>query len=209
MARLATATDFFGGRLYDEYRRYPFFAQRADWILQKWPGVVGQKVAVVGCGPGAFLVEELVNRGVNCFGLDAYTKNANHGFVTLAPAPAIAARCVLDADVTNNSDFNRFRSLAGLSGQQRFYLAVSEDVLPCLTTQEANLAVSGMQNRSDRNLHILTINKSTTGTDPERDTTLGLNWLSLGAWKALITAAGGGTHVLLDAETWHSETAGE
>lgn len=204
MSRLATATDFFGGPLYSEYKRYPFFAQRADWILAQWPGIVGQKAVVVGCGPGAYLVEELVNRGVNCFGLDAYQKNVAHGFVTLAPAPAIAGRCILDADANNNSDVSRItsRDYADMRGQQKFYLSISEDMLPCLTSQEASAAVNIMQARSDRVLHILTTNRDPNQPDPERNTSIGLNWLTQAAWRTLINAAGGSTHICLDAETW-------
>ena len=204
MSRYATATDFFGGRLYAEYKRFPFHTARADWIVQRYPQAVGAKVAIVGCGPGAYLVEELVNRGVNAFGLDAYAKNANHGFVTIAPAPAIASRCILDADITNNSDITRFRQIAGLSGNQRFFLAVSEDTLPCLTQQEAGVAVAGMQSRATNNLHILTCNRNPDSPDPERDTTLGLQWLTKAAWRTLINAAGGTTHVCLDVETWET-----
>jgi hypothetical protein len=202
MSRYATATDFFNGPLYTEYVKFTFFAQRADWILARWPQAAGAKVAVIGCGPGAYLVEELVARGVNAYGIDGYRKNVNHGIVTVQPTPAIAARCVLDADFTNNSDVGRFRSLAGLSGNQRFYLAVSEDVLPCLTTQEINVAVANMQSRSDRNLHIITCNRSGTETDPGRTTSLGLQWLTQAAWRSAINAAGGSTHIGLDAETW-------
>jgi hypothetical protein len=202
MSRFATATDFFNGPLYTEYSHYPFFAQRADFILNRWTQVAGQKVGVVGCGPGAYLVEELVARGVNAFGIDGYRKNVNHGIVTVEPIPAIAARCVLDADFTNNSDVARFRSLAGLSGNQRFYLAVSEDVLPCLTMQEVSVVVGNMQSRSDRNLHIITCNRSGTETDPGRVTSLGLQWLTQAAWRSAINAAGGATHICLDAETW-------
>jgi hypothetical protein len=122
--------------------------------------------------------------------------------VTIAPAPAIASRCILDVDASNNSDFARFRQLAGMTGNQRFYLAVSEDVLACLTVQEIGLVVAGMQNRSTRNLHILTCNRSADSPDPERDTTMGLNWFTQSAWRTLINQAGGETHVCLDVETW-------
>lgn len=202
MSRYATATDFFGGAMYDQYTHSPIFAERADLVLSRWPGVVGQKAVVVGCGPGAYLVEELVNRGVNCFGLDGFQKNSAHGFVTVAPAPSIAARCILNCDATNNSDVSRItgRDYADLRGQAKFYLTISEDVLSCLTLQEASVAVGIMQARSDRVLHILTCNNSATGPDPERDTTMGLNWLTEAAWRSLINAAGGSTHVC-----WNSE----
>jgi len=202
MARYATASDFFGGAMYTEYKRFQFHIDRAVWILQKWPQIVGQKVAIIGCGPGAYLVEELVNRGVDAYGLDGFTKNAGHGFVTISPAPAIASRCLLDVDVTNNSDVSRFRQLTGTTGNRKFYLAVSEDVLSCLTLQEAGFAVAAMQARSDRNLHILTCNRSPDGPDPERDTTMGLNWFTQAAWRTLINQAGGSTHICLDVETW-------
>lgn len=200
MARLATATDFFGGRMYDSYQKFPIFAERADIIMQRYPGAVGQKVVVVGCGPGAYLVEELVARGVNCFGLDAFGKNIAHGFVTIQPTPAIAARCVLDADMGINSDVNRLRQMAGLTGQQRFYLCISEDVLPCLTDQEIAAGVSVVNNRADRVFHIITCNQDPDSPDPGRDLTLGLQWLTREQWRARINAAGGSAHVCWDSE---------
>ena len=202
MSRYATATDFFGGAMYGEYKRFPIFAERADVILARWPAIVGQKALVVGCGPGAYLVEELVNRGVNCYGIDGFKKNLGHGFVTIAPAPAIAGRCILDADTTNNSDVTRItsRDFLDLRGQAKTYLTISEDVLSCLTLQEVGTAVSIMQARSERVLHILTCNRNPDAPDPERDTTMGLNWLTEAAWRSLINAAGGSTHIC-----WNSE----
>lgn len=202
MSRYATATDFFGGAMYTEYKRFPIFAERADVILARWPAIVDQKALVVGCGPGAYLVEELVNRGVNCYGIDGFKKNLGHGFVTIAPIPAIASRCILDADTTNNSDVTRIasREFLDLRGQAKTYLTISEDVLSCLTLQEVSAAVNIMQSRSDRVFHILTVNRSETGPDPERDTTMGLNWLSESSWRTLINSAGGSSHIC-----WNSE----
>jgi hypothetical protein len=203
MSRYATATDYFGGAMYDAYGHFPIHTERADWIIAKWPGVVGQKVLIAGCGPGAYLVEELVNRGVNCFGIDGFQKNANHGFVTITPPPAIAARCILDADMSNNSDAARIKGnqYAKITGQQKFYLIVTEDVLSCLTTQEITVGVGIAQSNADRVLHILMCNRSADGPDPERDTTMGLNWWTEAAWRTLINSAGGSTHVCLNTET--------
>lgn len=201
--RWATATDFFGGRVYESYGPSPFFAEKADYILGRWPTAVGQKVLVVGCGPGAYLVEQLVNRGVNCYGIDAFAKDPNHGFVTIAPSPAIAARCILDADTTNNSDVSRIkgRDFADLRGNARFFLVITEDVLPCLTAQDAGVAVGIIQASTTNALHILTCNRNPDSPDPERDTSLGFNWLTQAAWRSLINAAGGSTHVCWNTET--------
>ena len=180
MARYATASDFFNGPLYTQYQKFPFFADRANWIVNRWPLVTNgtNKVAVLGCGPGGYLVEELVAHGVNCYGLDGYQKNANNGFVTIAPAPSIASRCILDADMSNNSDVSR------------------------LTTQEITVSVGLMNTKSSNVLHILTCNRDPNQPDPERNTSVGLNWLTHAAWRQLINAAGGTTHICLDAETW-------
>jgi hypothetical protein len=57
------------------------------------------------------------------------------------------------------------------------------------------------QSNADRVLHILMCNRSADGPDPERDTTMGLNWWTEAAWRSLINAAGGSTHVCLNTET--------
>lgn len=207
MTNYARAADYINGPLYTKYEKFPFFAQRADWIVNRWPQVVGtNKVAILGCGPGAYLVEELFNRGVNCYGLDAYEKDVNHGFTDFQLTPTIASRCILDADASNNSDVARFtgKNYLNLKGQEKVYLSVTDDMLGCLTTQQASTTVSILQSKSTNVLHIITCNTSPTGTDPHRYTGSGLLWLTQSAWRQLINAAGGTSHICLNTETWET-----
>lgn len=180
MGRLASSADFEGpSGLYWEpgteqgYRRYEFFARRADLILARHGA--GGKVLVVGCGWG-FLVDELLARGYDAWGLDGSAYAVAKAAEVL---PAASAGRVLLADAMNRSQVAAVRAAAGLSGNQRFKLVVTEDVLPVLTDAEVAIAVAECRRVASNVLHIV------TPLQPDTEQVAGLNWKTGAQWKTL------------------------
>ena len=175
--RLASASDFESGALYGPpgYRRYPFFAERADLILNLYGA--GGKVLVVGCGWG-FLVDELLTRGYDAWGLDG----SSYAIAKAAEVlPAASAQRVLLADTTNRQQVVAVRAAAGVVGNQRFKLIVTEDVLPVLSDAEVAVAVAECRRVATNVLHIVTPGDP---TDPSK--LAGLNWKSIETWASLV-----------------------
>lgn len=140
MARHASRHDFEGGdgstrrtltlrgeivdrptHLYDQYRRFDYFAQRADWIKDHYPEA--KTILVAGCGWG-FLVEEIGKRGIDAWGIDASGYAVAKAQEVLGPH---AARRVLRRDA---GDEHGLMSAAVQPGVSRFDLVVTEDLLP-------------------------------------------------------------------------------
>jgi 2-polyprenyl-3-methyl-5-hydroxy-6-metoxy-1,4-benzoquinol methylase len=187
VSRLASVYDFEPGEhrlrataarwnppMYDQYRRYPYFGQRADWIAEHYPRV--KRVLVAGCGWG-FLVEELVRRGIDAWGIDAadyaIQKAARH---VRGVAPRIRRGDVLNAGIDGTYD-----------------LIVTEDLLPCASDEsEAVRMAAHVRQHAGKVLHIV------TPGDPADPSKLpGVLWKSLEEWKSLV---GGDT--VLSAESW-------
>lgn len=198
MARLATEADFHGGRhrearraagpppLYDEYRRFPFFAERAAAVRARYPDA--RRVLVVGCGYG-YLVDELRRAGVpDPWGVDASPWAVERAAAVL---PGASARRVRLADATDAA------SLAAalpevLRRDGRFDVAVTEDVLPVLDPGEQRALLAAVRARAAAVLHVV------TPGDPADPAKLpGPEWRSIEAWRALLGAG----EPVLDAET--------
>lgn len=197
MSRLASQADFYAsydqdgnkipgtGNIYDEYRRYPFFAERATIVASLFPTSIG-KVVIFGCGFG-YLVDELVQRGYDAWGVEGADYARNKAAEVL---PFGSANRVVLANMTNQSALNQVRNAAGLSGNQRFAVGISEDVLPvCTDETEARVAlVAGhgiVSTTAGRMLHWITCSKPETQGD--LDTRLpGLLWRSRAQWAAII-----------------------
>jgi hypothetical protein len=204
MARLASQTDFHAdftadgtkipgtGILYDDYRRYDFFAERAAFVASRWPISIG-KVVVIGCAYG-YLVDELFKLGYDAWGVEASDFARNKAASVLAFAPANRIQL---ANATNRSALNSVRAAAGLSGNARFGLAISEDVLPvCTNETEAQLALGECRRITNNFLHIITCTK------PENPGDLdirfpGLLWRSRTQWRTIINAP---AEICIDAE---------
>src|ERR1044072_3702490 len=113
MSRLASQTDFFAsydaqgvkipgtGVMYDNYQRFPFFAERANIIASRFATNIG-KIVVFGCGFG-YLVDELVQRGYDAWGLDGADYARNKAAEVL---PFASANRVVLADMGNNQALN-------------------------------------------------------------------------------------------------------
>lgn len=159
------------------YREYPFFQQRIDKLIGR-AAPNNQKTIICGCGWG-YLVAKAVAAGY-----DAYGGDASSYAISKAQAlfPALASRFVV-ADLTTTAGVNAVRSAAGLVGQQRFALGVTEDLLTVLTDTEISNCLSAVRNRVNSNLlHIVTLlDPESPFQDPR------LNWKTAAQWLALLS----------------------
>ena len=166
--------------VYTEYRRFGFFSERAALLRERYPSA--RTVLVVGCGPG-YLVDELRRAGVDAWGIDPAPD---------ALAPRIADR-IVTGDAARRGDLER---LAPLDQGGRFDLAVTEDVLPCLSAQKRTALLRAVRRHADALLHIV------TPGDPGDPAKLpGVDWKRIagpGSWRAVL----GPGEPILNAENW-------
>lgn len=191
MGRLASAGDFEGGGLYTQYQRYPFFGWRAEWLIQRY-GTAG-KWLIAGCGWG-YLVDELVKLGVDAWGIEAAAYATTKA---LAEVPNVASRIVL-ADATNRSQIAAARTTAGLTGNQRFSVLVTEDLLPMLSDAEASTAISEARRVATNIVHIVTAlrpNEVAADSIATGQRSPVVTWKTMAQWKALA-----GVDTVLNAE---------
>lgn len=217
MSRLASEADFFAtydaqgnkvpgtGNIYDNYQRYPFFAERAAFIAARFPVSVG-KVVVFGCGFG-YLVDELVKLGYDAWGCDAASYAQGKATEVLQFA---SANRVIVANMGTPAALNNVRNAAGLTGQQRFAVGISEDVLPvCTDDNEARVGITSahgiVSTTAGRMFHWMTCTKPQEPNDLASRYP-GLLWKSRAEWRALIDTKVGSTYngfpsdVCIDAE---------
>lgn len=171
--RLASAEDFRDGALYSNYRRYPFFAERAAMIRRRVSP--SASVLIAGCGYG-YLVDELRKIGVRAWGCDLSPWAVGQASQVI---PATAT-FVLLGDVTDTNSLNTVRAAAGLPGNQDFALVVTEDVLPMLTDAEIAAALEAVRTVGSAVLHIVTPGDPTDTTRAS-----GVTWKPIAAWRAL------------------------
>lgn len=189
--RLATQQDFEGlssTSLYTSYRKYPFFAQRATWLLSlharlNSAGIFNKtvqttKVLIAGCAYG-YLVEELVARGFDAYGFDA-SPYANQKAAT--SVNATTRQRVMQRDMTIAADYTEIKRVANVRGQSKFDILVTEDVLPCLTDTEIQNAIPQARNAATVLVHIIT-----PGTLNDPSLVVGLNWKTMNEWYTFLT----------------------
>lgn len=187
MSRLATARDFGldgePGVLYTQYDpAYPFLIERAATIRGKFANKTN-RILIVGCGMGT-LVNELTNAGyTNVWGSDASQYIIDQG---KAAFPAISSR-LLVADALNNAgnalpSMTGVRRAAGLTGNNRFALCITDDLLTVMSNAEIVTALTVLRATASTLVHVLWP-KLTDGTvqDPS------LNWKTVPSeWQAVI-----------------------
>ncbi len=194
MARLASQSDFEGGDLYTNYRRYPFFAERAAVIHERFPT---GKILVVGCGWG-YLVDELLKLGRDVWGIDASSYAINKGKSLSGNTSAgktqegleVGMRAdtgarLLVADTTSRQSLAAIHKATDLTGNDKFAVAVTEDMLPCLTDAEVTSTISELRLVATSLLHCVT----PANTDDPEDMARrhpDLNWKKVEVWKALV-----------------------
>ena len=204
MARLATAIDFEGqasDSLYSSYQKFPYFSQRADWVLALHGRLVRAgrltttpqttKVIVAGAGYG-YLVEELIARGFDAIGFDAsaYAIQKMNGSVNLTTRGRVFNR-----DMLNAADYNALKTSANLKRNDKWHIGITEDVLPCMSDAEVLQAVPFARDGCSNLVHIITPG---VVTDPSRVSPL--NWKTMVEWRTFLTVNNNMPDWLLNAE---------
>lgn len=136
-----------------------------------------QKLAIWGCGWGW-----LVNLAVTA-GYDAHGYDASQYAITKAQAlyPALSARFHL-RNALLNADMTPARRDAGLTGNQRFALLVTEDLLECMSDAEITTTLPLLRGICSANLlHIVTPSNPGSYMDSR------VNWKTAAQWHALLT----------------------
>jgi hypothetical protein len=137
-----------------------------------------QKLAIWGCG-WAWLVSFAVTAGYDAYGFDASSYA-----VTKAKAmfPAISSR-IFQRDALIATDVTAAKNDAGIHGNTRFALLVTEELLDVMSDAEIAVTLPLLRGICSSNLaHIVT---STSDVDPPRDPRV--NWKDYAAWKALLS----------------------
>lgn len=181
---------------YDLYLDGPWFQARVDELTGRF-APAGQKVLVAGAGFG-YLVDRLVTAGYDAWGCDASAH---------VLANATSAR-IVSGDVLSAASLDDVRDAAGLKGQQKFDLCVTEDLLTCFSDAEITTAVANLRDITQANLlHLVTCARPDWFTDAVVwDDDLGqyvpgptaaeqdlagrdpaFNWKTLAEWEAILT----------------------
>lgn len=158
------------------YQRYAIFQTRVDELIGRF-APNNQKLAIWGC-PG-YLVDFAVTAGYDAYGFDIEPDAIAFG---QSECPNVANRLFV-RDATSSADTDASRGDAGLHGNQRFALLVTEDLLTCLTDAEIGIALPLLRGICTSNLlHILSItDDGGMNLDPR------INWKSKAEWLALLT----------------------
>ena|SRR5215471_9124042 len=160
------------------YRLYPFFQQRID-NLKGRIAPNGQKLAIWGCAFG-YLVQLAMTAGYDAYGFDASPYAVTRA--RQIQSAAIGAR-IFQRDATVAADVTQSRKDAGLSGNQRFALLLTEDMLTCLSDAEIQTALPLLRGSCSANLGhmVLPLERAGTGNDPR------VNWKTISAWKTILS----------------------
>lgn len=158
------------------YRQYPFFQDRIDNLKQRF-APNNQKTAIYGCGWG-YLVQLAVAAGYDAFGFDASAYAINKA---KALFPALATRFFV-RNATVSADVTASKNDAGLKGNARFSILMTEDMLTCLTDQEITTCLPLLRGVCGNNLlHLVTLLDTSTVQDVQ------CNWKTAAQWKAIIS----------------------
>lgn len=170
-SRLASRPDFEKGELYDNYRRYPFYATRAQTIQERCSG----KILIAGCGWG-YLVDECLALGLDAWGCDASSYAI---FKSQEVLSSSSASRVLFGNVLSASDLNSIKTSAGVS--EKFDWCITDDMLTVAEDDsEVNSILSMLRNHSINLLHIVTPQML------ETNQVSGLLWKTPEDWKSLV-----------------------
>lgn len=146
----------YNGYVDDNYRRYPFFADRGIEFNRRWNSIKTSTLLIAGAGWG-FLVQELmeVHGFTDVWGCDA----SDYAVNVAAPRelPQQYADRVLLGDITDDVSMKQVANAAGIKGgNPKFRAVLTEDVLPCLTDTEIPTALSVLRGRTQDLAHIIT-----------------------------------------------------
>ncbi len=185
MSKIATEAKM--AQWYTEYRAFPFFAERSAEVRGRFTNL-STKILVAGCGPG-YLLKELADLGyTDVWGCDAsaWAKTQAAGVLS----SNLASR-VITADITNRTQLASLRSTAGLTGNQKFPLIITEDVLPAMDNlTEVSTALTELRRIGTTLFHIITCSDRPAERDGD------FLWLTQAQWKATV-----GSDWMLNTET--------
>lgn len=176
MGRIASKEDFEEGGLYTEYIKFPFFEQRAEFILQNYSTT--KTILVAGCGWG-YLVEELVTRGFDTWGCDISDYAINKAIQVL---PKEISTRIIKADITNKK---QMKGICKITQVDRFDLCITEDILPIMKLYEIPLLLDALQSISKKAIHIVSCSNPTIPGDLDRRDP-SLIWKSRKEWESFL-----------------------
>jgi 2-polyprenyl-3-methyl-5-hydroxy-6-metoxy-1,4-benzoquinol methylase len=159
---------------YDNYRWNSYLNEDSSVLANKFVqkaltlsvDLSGKKVLVVGCAYG-FLVQYLISLGVDAYGMDISSYA-----VSQSPVPDK----LIVGDVRLDADWKRAKTLAGLTGNQKFDMVIDEDMICCLTDSEASSFCTYARKYGSILVHLIDLS-----------TTL-VNWYNfhtISEWKAI------------------------
>lgn len=170
---------------YSHPGRQKIYVKRLGVLNQLFGPAGGQTVCIVGCGFG-YLNLQMTLDGWVTWGVDAAQYSLDRG----AAEVALARVTLADIVTATPRDIRRD---AGLTGQARFDLCVSEDLLPCLRDDEVTAAVENMRELSGTVAHIVTCKDLAqpegtymSAADLHDDGQDPLNWKTASEWKQLV-----------------------
>ena len=191
MSRISTLADFgLGAGPFAEDRIYTQYTPTANYLVQRATTIRGRfatlttPILVAGCGVGT-LVKLLKDLGyTNVWGNDASTELINYGKTLY---PDIASR-LLVANCLNNSgnalpSMTGVRRAAGLTGNNRFTVLITDDVLTVMSNAEVTTALPILRATGSTLIHVLwpKIADNVPPQDPS------LNWKTVPTeWQATI-----------------------
>lgn len=158
------------------YRQYPDFQVKIDALKARF-APSNQKTAIWGCGFG-YLVSLAVAAGYDAFGFDASSYAITRGKALI---PSIASRLFV-RDALVSASVTAAKADAGITGNRRFALLITEDMLTCMSDAEITTSVGLLRAICSANLgHIVTPLMPGVTQDPR------INWKTYDQWKAILT----------------------
>jgi len=189
MSRIGTLADFgLGVGPFAENRMYTQYEPTAQYLVDRAANIRGRfanlttTILIAGCGIGV-LVKLLKDLGyTNVWGCDFSTELINYGKTLY---PDIASR-LLVANCLNNSgntlpSMTGVRRAAGLTGNNRFTLCITDDLLTVMSDAEVATALPILRATGSTLFHILWPKIPELYQDPA------LNWKTVPTeWQAVI-----------------------
>lgn len=154
MSWVYTQADYFGV-VDDDYLKYESARRQVRGTLfnASWNSLKNAKILIAGCGFGGLVEELMGNWGfADVWGFDASAYAVGRG-----DYPAREGR-ILQGDVLSSQSMNSVRQAAGLRGQQRFSLVITEDLLPCMANAaEVQTCLTNLRGISQSVAHIISL----------------------------------------------------
>lgn len=163
---------------YSFYSATTYSSETADQLAQKFIdksglsgiSLLGKKVLVIGCAYG-FLVQYLITRGVDVYGMDWSS-------YALSQAPVEVSAKLSLGDARQASAWTAVRTLAGLTkANQKFDLIIDEDMICCMSDADAVTMRTLALDNCNIFMHLIDV-------DPNLITWY--NYHDIAGWKAIL-----------------------